>query len=214
MSEWCVNSYFVEKEEIEKSFGSKNQRLIEQVLEDRDEIISDFNENGFADEDFEKGISIEVAIEDLINGNIKNVFPFKNSIATWAIVATISKSRPINSTIGYPFLRLSDFTEIIKEGGKFPNLLDVLESLDGQNSKYDLPINMKEWGDMPRISYIESVSDDLVLEINEMKKDFEDEADWLFDFDEDPEDIEQILDWLLEAKNKSKSICLIMDGDL
>jgi hypothetical protein len=207
MSEYRVDAYFLEKKAIQEAVGSKNQNLKEQILLDKSEIISQFS-GRFS------GKELKVAVGELVDGNIEKGFPFHYSFSTWALVDTISESRPDNPLIGYPFIDLYDFVEILVNEKLYPKLKDIFESLNGMNSKFDLPIDIGEWGDVPCISFLETIDKSIAEEAGQMKDDINNEEDWTFEFDDDLEDIEQILDWLLQAHNLNKSTCLIMEGDL
>ena len=207
MSEYRVDAYFLEKKAIQEAVGSKSQELKERILLDKSEIISE-SSGRFSGKD------VKVAINELVDGNIEQGFPFHYSFATWALIDEISETRPENPFIGYPFIDLYNVVELLEEKGIYPKLKSVFESLNGMNSAFDLPIDIGEWGDIPCITYLESVDSTLAEEASQMKDDINNDANWTLDLEEDLEDIEQILDWLLQAHNLNKSICLVMEGDL
>ncbi|MAU16005.1 MAG: hypothetical protein CMH46_10765 [Muricauda sp.] len=205
MSEYRVDSYFLEKKTIQEAVGSGSQELKDKLVV-QSKIISEFSERF-------SGKALKDAAIELIDGNIEG-FPFHYSFSAWALVDLLSESRPDHPYIGYPFVDLYDFVEILEGDDIYPKLKDVFESLNGMNSTFDLPIDIGEWGDMPCITYLETVDDTMAEEARQMKKDIKNEEDWTFDFDNDLEDIEQILDWLLQANKEGKSLCLVLEGDL
>lgn len=214
MSEWCVNAYFITSKTIIKSIGSKNEELLNNVLKkDITGVISEFKENGFADADFETGMSLEDAIESLINNDVKDGFHTKYALSLWTIIAELSKERPKEPLIDYPFFAHYEIDEVLEKHNIFPNLLTVFNSLKGHQLIYELPINMVHIGYMPRFVFIKKEQlEALINECLQMKGDIESQEKWVSDLEE-TQDIAQICNWLIEAHAKALSICLVLDGD-
>ena len=81
-------------------------------------------------------------------------------------------------------------------------------------TEYILPTGTKTRAAMPGIAYVESKdAEALRKEIDRLKEELEDDADWTLDIEE-PDELMQILDWLTEAADKQLNICLVLDGDL
>lgn len=213
MSEWCVNAYYVNSDAITKSIGSKSEDLLKNVLKDKGGVIAEFKANGFADADFETGMSLENVIKSLIGNEVKEGYSYKYALSLWAIIAELSKTRPENPLIDYPFFALYEIDEVLEENNIFPNLLTVLKSLKGHQLIYELPINMAHIGNMPRFMFIEKEQLEVLMdECIQMNDDIENQKKWVSDLEE-TQDVVQICNWLIEAHAKALSICLVLDGD-
>lgn len=214
MSEWCVNAYYLDGESITKSIGSKSEDFFKNVLKDKGGVIAEFKENGFADADFETGMSIEGAIESLINNDIKKGFSYKYALSLWAVITKLSKTRPENPLIDYPFFVHYEMDEVLEKHNIFPNLLTVFKSLKGHQLMFELPINMKFIGYMPRFVFIRKEQlNALISECLQMKENIESQKEWVKDLTE-TQDVEQICNWIIEAHKKEQSLCLVLDGDV
>jgi len=207
MSEYHVNAYFLEKDKTQKIVGSKNEKLIAEVLKDESGIIDSVKGRA-------SGKEMTTAVKELINGNIEEKFPYHYAYATWAAIAVITEERPNDPMIGYPFIDLYDFVEMLENHSVYPKLKAVFASLNGDNSEHNFPIDIGEWASMPCITYVETIDDEMVAEAKQMKKDIEDFADWSCDWELDYDDVEQLLGWIEEAHEQKKSLCMVMDGDL
>jgi len=206
MSEYTVSAYFLEKKTIEQSFGSKDASLKEAVLTDEAGIIAD-TEGRFS------GLTIVEAINGLIDGVVKEGFPFQYSYATWAIVEAITDKQPMEPLIGYPFMDLEEMIVLLKEK-EYGALQVVFEALNGQKNTYRLPIDGMEWAELPCMIYLDTNQlKSLVEEVKTVINAIQDDEEWTLDIEE-PDDIEQLLNWLLEASEDNQSICVVMDGDL
>lgn len=213
MSEWCVNAYYVNSDAITKSIGSKSEDLLKMVLKDKGGVIAEFKENGFADADFETGMSLEDVIKSLIDNEVKEGYSYKFALSLWAIIAELSKTRPENPLIDYPFFAHYEVDEVLEKHNIFPNLLAVFKSLKGHQLVYELPINMADIGYMPRFVFIKKEQlNTLIDECRQMNSDIESQKKWVSDLEE-TQDIVQICNWLIEAHTKDLSICLVLDGD-
>jgi hypothetical protein len=207
MSEYSVEAYFLSRDTIKQTFGSKDQTVLKRVLEDKSRIIKNHKDRF-------SGKTLAEAVADVIEGKIEAKYDFHNAFAAWAVIAETADGRPENPSIGAPFMSLYDVCEVLEEEGGYKKLLKVFRALNGEGTKYALPTEMKIRAAMPCIAYIESEdAESLRKEIDRMREELEDDADWTLDIDE-PDELTQILDWLTEAAEKQQNICLVLDGDL
>jgi hypothetical protein len=209
MSEYSVEAYFISKETIKNSFGSKDKNLLDRVLKDKSRIIKTFQDR------FDEKTLAE-AVADSINGKREGDHQFHYAFAAWAIVAAAAEGRPKKPSIGAPFISLYDFCDVLEEQDTFPKLLKVFQTLNGDDAKYGLPLKPSINAQIPGFAYLESKDLRAMLkEITQLKNDIEEETEdsWTLDIEE-TDDLIQILDWLIEAEEKQQSICLVMEGDL
>lgn len=214
MSEYRVEAYFLPREAICSVIGSKNEGLKAKTLRDESGIIEG-SEGRFT----KKGLRESVG--ELIDGLIDPELTFNNSFALWAVLDAKAEARPNDPSIGYPFIDLYDFCELLRENENFSYLTDLLETLNGQTDVYDLPLLLEERGELPGFAYVEVVADDLIAEARQLKADVEatikgdwEDESWLDDFDDDPDDLIQFCNWIEEAQAGGHPLLLVLDGDL
>ena len=207
MSEYSVEAYFLSRDTVKQTFGSKNQTVLKRVLEDESRIIKNHKDRF-------SGKTLAEAVADAIEGKIEDKYDFHNAFAAWAVIAATADGRPENPSIGAPFMSLYDVCDALEEGGSYKKLLKVFRALNGEGTEYILPTGTKTRAAMPGIAYVESKdAEALRKEIDRLKEELEDDADWTLDIEE-PDELMQILDWLTEAADKQLNICLVLDGDL
>jgi hypothetical protein len=206
MSEYRLDSYFLDKKTIQEAICSKDEKLKEQILQ------SDFLATFFAK--FKKRV-VKIA-NKLIDGEKYKKSPQGTTFAVWLLIDLLATSRPKNPLIPYPFVDLYDVVAVLKKKKKksYPKLIKVFEAINGMNSDFELPLEIGEWASIPIITFIEQIDEKITSEAKKLIADFENEAQWTYDFDDDPDEIVQVLGWLLEANEKNQSICLVLEGDL
>lgn len=206
MSESQVDAYFISDTFAQENIASKNPDVVTSVLKKSKDLLETYSPRF-------SGLTLEQAVDDLVNAKEQDNRPFHYSFALWAIINAQADSRPADPHIPYPFMDLYDFNEILEAQGSFKGLLSIFESLNNQVSN-NFPYQLKAWGDIPGFAYLpRNISPSLKKEIQQLRNDIDNDKSWTIDIEE-PEDLERILSWIEDAIAKDKNLVLIMEGDL
>ncbi len=206
MSEYRLQAYFIDHEQLAAAAGSNSAELAARVRADEDGLADSFAGN-------HDGIPPLAAAEQLLagkDGSEQN--PFAYSYGAWMLTAAVSEEAPQPDVIGYPFTDLYAVTETFR-GTPYGRLTHFLEALNGEREN-ELPLRLASWAELPGTGYVPAGEiSKLAGEARRCRRDFTNDEDWTLELDE-PEDIVQILEWIEAAHERKTGLAVFMDGDL
>lgn len=212
MSENQVEAYFIEKDTIARALGSKDKALLKKVLKDSSGIIKATRNR------FETKTTLAKGIEAFIDGTPDLGNDFLCGFSAWAILAALSDERPEDPVIEPPGLWPEEAIALWKKNRAYPVFSELLKAIDGQKTKrFQLPLPEAK-ATLPRFAFVDrselaEVEPDAMAFFNLCAPLFADGLTGNVDVDSNY-DILLVAVWLQEARERNRSLLVVVDGDL